>query len=223
MKRVVVFFVLAVAVLGSCSNKQKIVGTWADRDGATWIFSADGKLTIKGGKGSRAYDDFETTYSVADKKLQLLGVQYVYQYRAPDKAVEYPMTYDISMSADGKTIILSGGNNSDGYFPGYDPLLTRVSSSNAGAREVDITGTWKGDIQGYDFTLTITKTGWSVSIPGIGHADTGTYMMDGKVGRFTSDNNGQTIGEGEIKDSKTISITLNSNSIAPGNYTLLRQ
>ena len=86
----------------------------------------------------------------------------------------------------------------------------------------DISGTWRGNIDGYGVTVTISKIGWSISIPDADYADTGTYMRDGNVGRFTSDTNGQTIGTGERLDGNTIRITLNSNSIAPGTHTLTR-
>ena len=86
--------------------------------------------------------------------------------------------------------------------------------------EIDVSGTWKGSIEGLDVTLTITKIGWTLSAPGF--TDTGTFMRDGNAGRFTSDNNGRTIGTAEILDRKSMSITLNSNSIAPGTYLLLR-
>jgi hypothetical protein len=90
-------------------------------------------------------------------------------------------------------------------------------------KEIDITGTWKGDVQGYDLMVTITKIGWTSSIPDLNNTDTGTYERDGNTGRLTSDNNGQVIGTIEILDKKSISLTLNSNSVAPGTYTLLRQ
>ena len=63
MKRVVVFIVLAMVVIGSCtaqsstSAAQKLVGTWTDIEGYEWVFSADGKLK---------YDDDEYKYSVFD-------------------------------------------------------------------------------------------------------------------------------------------------------------
>jgi len=85
----------------------------------------------------------------------------------------------------------------------------------------DISGTWKGNIGGYNATVTISKIGWSMSIPGY-FTDTGTYMRDGNTGRFTSDNGGRTIGIGERLDAKTIKITLNANSFVQGTYTLTR-
>jgi len=95
MKKVVVFFALAMLVLGSCSNKQKIVGSWTDIEGYIWVFSSDGKLT---------YDTYEYQYDVTKNKLTFenedgYGLQ----------------IYDISMSSDGKTLILSGGKNFRGW------------------------------------------------------------------------------------------------------------
>jgi len=52
MKRVVVFIVLAMVVIGSCTAQsatneaQKLVGTWVRDDGFTIVFNADGTGTI---------------------------------------------------------------------------------------------------------------------------------------------------------------------------------
>ena len=51
MKRVVVFIVLAMVVIGSCTAQsatneaQKLVGTWATDDGMTLVFNANGTGT----------------------------------------------------------------------------------------------------------------------------------------------------------------------------------
>jgi dipeptidyl aminopeptidase/acylaminoacyl peptidase len=98
MKKFVVFVVLAMVVIGSlfaqsANNDRRIVGTWTDIEGYTWVFSADEKLT---------YDSKEIRYAVTDTKLAIMvagfngnGVQ----------------IYDISISADGKTLILTGGSS----------------------------------------------------------------------------------------------------------------
>ena len=52
MKRVVVFIVLAMMVIGSCTAQsatneaQKLVGTWVDDGGLTLVFNADGTGTL---------------------------------------------------------------------------------------------------------------------------------------------------------------------------------
>jgi hypothetical protein len=104
MKKALVCLFLAILVLGSCSNKQKIVGTWADIEGQTWVFSADGKLTYENTDG----DYREYNYNIADKKLPfyLIG-----NY----SGIETLQVYDISISGDGKTLMLTGGANVDGW------------------------------------------------------------------------------------------------------------
>ena len=55
MKRVVVFIVLAMVVIGSCTAQsatneaQKLVGTWVTEDGSnTYVFNANGTGTFSG-------------------------------------------------------------------------------------------------------------------------------------------------------------------------------
>ena len=91
------------------------------------------------------------------------------------------------------------------------------------SRELDVSGTWIGDLQGAELTVVVTKIGWTASVPSFGHTDTGSYQRDGNVARLTSDNNGRTIGSIEIKDKNSMDLTLNENSIAPGTYLLKRQ
>ena len=90
-------------------------------------------------------------------------------------------------------------------------------------KELDVSGTWVGDINGAELTVNITKIGWTASVLSFGHTDTGSYLRDGNVARLTSDNNGRTIGSIEIKDKNSMALTLNENSIAPGTYPLKRQ
>ena len=117
MKKVVVFFIVAMVVFGVCSAQraeaqsaniaQRIIGTWVDQYGETWIFNANGNLTL----GSSNYK-----FAVTDTKLVL------------DKSTDYGKSrereyssvdiYDVSISSDGKTLILTFlyNGNSIGYW-----------------------------------------------------------------------------------------------------------
>ena len=90
-------------------------------------------------------------------------------------------------------------------------------------KDLDVTGTWIGEIQGTELIVTITTIGWTSSIPAFGYTDTGSYLRDGNAARLTSDNNGRTIGTVEITDRNTMTLTLNENSVEPGIYSLSRQ
>jgi uncharacterized lipoprotein NlpE involved in copper resistance len=95
------------------------------------------------------------------------------------------------------------------------------SSSNNNSSGGGLSGTWRGNIGGLTATVTITSTGWTMSAPGF--SDSGTYTLDGITARLRSTVYGIETGTAVLLDSNTISVTLNSNSIAPGTYTLYRQ
>ena len=84
-----------------------------------------------------------------------------------------------------------------------------------------LSGTWRGNVGGLTATVTITSTGWIMAAPGF--SDSGTYIMDGITARLRSTVYNLETGTAVLLDSNTISVTLNSNSIAPGTYTLYRQ
>jgi uncharacterized protein with beta-barrel porin domain len=91
MKKAVIFFVLTMVVLSSCiaqnvNNERRVVGTWTDHEGETWVFGADGKLTC---------DGEEIKYVVTDTELATLE---------DDGTLAI---FNISMSSDGKNLILS--------------------------------------------------------------------------------------------------------------------
>ena len=106
MKKVVVFFIVAIVVFGVCSaqraeaqsanNAQKIIGTWVDQDGKNiGVFNANGTGNL-GGEDIK-YIVFDTKLAVAVSSQTVI--------------------YDILFSSDGKTLILyimgiptSGGN-----------------------------------------------------------------------------------------------------------------
>jgi ligand-binding sensor domain-containing protein len=111
MKKLFIFFFLSMVVMGSCfaqnvNNAQRIVGTWTDIEGYTWVFSADGKLT---------YDDEEYRYSVFDgerrTELTIFEVEYSMYIAIGITDQEYTMEY----SRDGKTLRLTGAENLNGW------------------------------------------------------------------------------------------------------------
>jgi len=94
MKKAVIFFVLVLIVIGSCAAQnsnvaEKIVGTWTDNGGGTWVFSANGKLTIS---------NHEAKYYIIDTKLAIT------------KGRNEFGVWDIIISSDGSALflILSG-------------------------------------------------------------------------------------------------------------------
>jgi len=105
MKKVVIFFIVAMVVFGACSaqrvdaqnanNAQRIIGTWVDQYGSTWVFNANGNLT----NGTQEYK-----FAIADTKLVRDRIT---DYGKPltDRSVNTDF-YDISMSSDGKTLLL---------------------------------------------------------------------------------------------------------------------
>jgi len=96
MKRAVVFLFVGVVLFGVCGAQsvhaqnisQKIVGTWVDQTGRTWVFNADGTATLPGINNNQ-------TYAVSDTKL------FTYS-----RAMKTTDVYNISVSSDGKTIFL---------------------------------------------------------------------------------------------------------------------
>jgi len=101
MKKVFVFSILIFAFSGAlfaqnANISQRIIGTWVDQKGKTWVFNANGNLTI----GS----DTRYKYGVTDTMLGITD----YDYGNSDASTDI---YYISISSDGKTLIL---NDSDG-------------------------------------------------------------------------------------------------------------
>jgi hypothetical protein len=105
-------------LLGSCSNKQKIMGTWTDKENRAWVFNADGKLLYE----NRVNDMWEYNYYVTDTKLTF-------------EIASNVQTYDIFISSDGKTLILTEGKKFQGWSvagPGWaeNRLIKKVDAKN---------------------------------------------------------------------------------------------
>jgi hypothetical protein len=94
------------------------MGTWTDKEDRAWVFNADGKLLYE----NRVNDMWEYNYDVTDTKLTF-GI---------DSDVQ---TYDIFISADGKTLLLTGGKKIRGWSvagPGWaeNRLIKKVDTKN---------------------------------------------------------------------------------------------
>ena len=136
-----------MVVIGSCSNKQTIVGTWTDIEGYNWVFSADGKLL---------YDDDEYKYSVFDgERGTVLTI-----FEAGGSFSDFKdQAYNVDYSRDGRTIRLAGGSNFYGWSvagPGWgtNELVRQTDSSSQSNSESNplfsttdrnLNGTWVDD------------------------------------------------------------------------------
>ena len=97
MKKAVFFTVLFLTFLMVCNAQsvnyeRAIVGTWVDNAGNTWIFNANGTVTVDGENGK---------YGISGGKLAI-------QFTGDSLFV-----LEISISSDGKTLI---GNGFGGNF-----------------------------------------------------------------------------------------------------------
>jgi len=127
-KTTIMFLILAVGLLGSCSVKQRITGTWTDIEGNAWVFSANGKLSYENGG---ADDIREFSYVITDDgKLSIKQTDD--NYYSSNFGLQ---VYNVSFSADGKTLILSEGTSFSGWRtagPGWgNNQLTRSSKNNS--------------------------------------------------------------------------------------------
>jgi hypothetical protein len=123
MKKII-FLILAIVILGSCSNKQEIMGTWIDTKGQIWVFSADGELIYE---KSNNYDIECYEYSITNKKLSLY-------FTGNSPASDTLQIYDIFMSADGELLILTNGKKIPGWSvagPGWPENQLVKKNNNA--------------------------------------------------------------------------------------------
>jgi hypothetical protein len=102
MKKKILFFLLFVFALGVCfaqnaANERRIIGTWVDTEGQTWVFNANGTMTYKG---------VVFKFGVTVTQLAVLEDN-------TDLAI-----YDISISSDGVTIILMRRHDDTDSLPG---------------------------------------------------------------------------------------------------------
>ena len=79
------------------NNEQKIIGTWVSPYGKTkFVFNANGTAIL--------FDNSEVQFSVIDTILA---------YEFPSGGV---LVYNISISSDGKTLIMDRTDNDKGYL-----------------------------------------------------------------------------------------------------------
>ena len=103
---------------------------------------------------------------------------------------------------------------------GCDNGSTSSHSYNNDAGSLE--GTWRGTVMGSTATVTISNSGWTVSVPSYSYYDTGSFNRKGNSAVLYAATSGNNVGTASIIDDNTISLVLNSNSIAPGTYTLTR-
>jgi hypothetical protein len=85
----------------------------------------------------------------------------------------------------------------------------------------DFAGTWTSTVMGQTATVTISNTGWTISIPALSHSDNGDFNRNGNTATLYAESiDGGVIGTATIIDQDDISVTLNSKSSAPGTYSL---
>jgi hypothetical protein len=134
MKRVIVFFVVGIVFLGFFSAQsanaqnanvgQRIIGTWVDHTGVTWIFNANGNLTCRITNGTTV--DFK--FGLTDSKIFFMNVENPFN--------EYYI-FNISISSDGRTLILEGT-----FYFFYATAWNSDGSPRAGERRERNEGYW---------------------------------------------------------------------------------
>ena len=84
-------------------------------------------------------------------------------------------------------------------------------------------GTWTGTVMGATAIVVISNSGWTLSIPDLfSYTDTGSFNRNGNSAVLYSNTDGSNVGTANVIDDNTINLVLNSNSDAPGTYTLTR-
>ena len=165
MKKAVMCAALAMMALGVCAA-QTLAGAWTDLAGNLWIFGADGRLiidnfdTVHTVDGRLIIKDFDTTYTVDGRTMQLQGELYD---DGADFPLDYPMTFDIAFSDNGKTAVLKGSYTSERYFPRlHNPLLQQQAEADKA-----LNGTWIDEFEEdgikYRFEITYNNGVYEVS------------------------------------------------------------
>jgi len=234
------WFGILVLVFGmtGCADRR-LNGTWVNDDEGYTV-----ELQMKNGKFEFSFNgdpNFKGTYIIKDNTI-ILTTTHMYgsgysdlleskwytkaEVESSDWKVDYIddifAGFTETFSLDRNELSLTSEYGGESYTSIY-AKKQEVPAVKRSVRGGGVIGTWKGKYDGLNVTVTITNIGWTISVPDAGYADTGTYVMDGNNGRLTSDTNGRVIGTAELVDRNTISITLNSNSIAQGTYTLKKQ
>jgi hypothetical protein len=105
----------------------------------------------------------------------------------------------------------------------YNSNTSSSFNNNAG----DLAGDWRGQIFGATADVTISSSGWTLSIPSQGFIDTGVYNRSGDTATLHSHNTGNTVGMAKLVSipgvGLVLELTLNQNSLAQGIYNLMKQ
>ena len=98
-KTILVLFIYFVpSVLYAQTIEQRMVGTWTDHTGGTWVFNSNETFSMP------STGRFEgIRYRVIDSKM------FIYYSYIVSSRSETTVVYDIILSTDGRTVILSGG------------------------------------------------------------------------------------------------------------------
>jgi hypothetical protein len=127
MKKIAFLVVLAVlAAFGSCSNEQKIVGTWTDIEGSAWVFGTNGKVTYTDATDG-SVDEYQYSVFDGERKTELTIFEVTYSLVVALSADD--QKYTMEYSKDGKTLRLTGARDLYGWSvagPGWSTnQLTR--------------------------------------------------------------------------------------------------
>ena len=105
MKKVLIFSIFILILCEFCFAQnanfaQKIIGTWIDHYGGTWVFNANGTLKMP-----------VNSSTIADGKFCILDTKLAFY--SDSRSLSF---FDISMSSDGKTLFLIPIGGPYGYW-----------------------------------------------------------------------------------------------------------
>jgi hypothetical protein len=120
MKKILVLFIVGVVLFGVCSAQnvnaqnigQRIIGTWVSETGVTWVFNANGNLTISGMGEMSTMTQYLYTLSPSDGQYKF-GVTDTHLALSTDNGT---LIYSISISSDGRTLIVEFNNGLGLWF-----------------------------------------------------------------------------------------------------------
>ena len=92
-----------------------------------------------------------------------------------------------------------------------------------GCSRLSIYGVWKGVIEGFEMILSITENDvWVLSAHDGLLSDSGYFERNGNSGNLLN-RIGDQLGSAEVLNGRSLRITLNEYSFAPGTYMMTRQ
>jgi hypothetical protein len=129
-----------------------------------------------------------------------------------------------TVSGNNLTVVL----NNNSYFPGTYNLTkstggNNTGGTNTGGDSVSVTGTWTGTFRfegaNYSGTLTVSSSGWTLSVPSASYSASGTYTLSGSTATLRAD--GYNVGTATVSGS-SLTVVLNNESDFPGTYSLTK-